>query len=232
VSFVILLPRLILLRNKWVYYTKYRDVPSVVQHIIRGRSDDLRPIFVFRTEVQDYKREALGRNMTKVKAIYQSCRKAWLNSQAFVSLKAQLDASPVLISKIVCFGLGSLAYPDESENPSSNTQHAAVESLIEYLKERTSGDIRCYAQDPGYLNSDKELLKTLGIDTIENPKGFFEVDEETLVVSIHPNVCEKQIVSDLQWRPAAMIWDTVGSLETEKALWDEYVNSTRWELDG
>ena len=86
------------------------------------------------------------------------------------------------------------------------------------MKKRTGEDIRCYAQDPSYLDCDKEFLKTICIDTIEDPKGFLEVDEKTLVVSVSPDVPVKQIVADLQ-RPAAMLWDTVGSMEDERAMW-------------
>jgi hypothetical protein len=182
--------------------------------------DDLEFVSVWRL-----KRNKYERNETEANALYQSCREVWLDSQVFLSLKAQLDALTVPMNKIVCFGLRTMAYPDECN---SVTQQAAVKSLIDYLKERTGGHIYFYAQDPAYLDSDKEFLQTLGIDTIENPKGFFEVDERTLVISLHPSVPVRQIISDMKWS-AAMIWDTIQSIEWYKALWGGVMDDHRQE---
>jgi len=170
----------------------------------------------------DMELQIRSRALTDMKAHYQSSRKAWLDSQTFLSLKAQLDSItfPVSINKIVCFGLGTMAHPYENKRPRSNIQHAAVESLMEILKKRHGDDIRCYAQDPAYVDSDKALLESIGIETIEDPKGFLEVDGKTLVVSVAPNVCVRQIVADLQW-PGAMLWNTVQSAGIEKEKWDK-----------
>ena len=100
-----------------------------------------------------------------------------------------------------------------------------------YLTKKNGGDIRCYAQDPAYVDSDKELLKTIGIETIEDPKGFLEVDEKTLVVSVAPNVAVRQIVADLKW-PGAMLWNTVKSMEIEKEKWDKTLSGNAWVVDG
>jgi SRR1 len=153
---------------------------------------------------------------TNAKALYQSSRKEWMRSQ----LKAQLDAItfPASINKIVCFGLGPPSSPHKHGRRRSNIQHAAVESIMENLKRNS--DIYCYAQDPAYVDIDKEVLKSIGIETIEDPKGFLEIDENTFIISISPNVPVRQIVSDLQ-RPAAMLWDTVGSMKDEKENWDK-----------
>jgi hypothetical protein len=166
--------------------------------------------------------ELVSRSHTDAKSLYQSSRKAWLDSQTFLLLKTQLNAVTfsISINKIVCFGLGSLAHPREDTRPRSNIQHAAVESMMEILKEKTGGGVRCLAQEPAYLDSDKELLKTIGIETIEDPNGFLEVDGNTLVISAAPNVCVRQIVADLQW-PGAMLWNTVKSMDVEMEKWDK-----------
>jgi hypothetical protein len=161
------------------------------------------------------------RSQEDTKAGYQPSRKAWLSSQTFLSLKTNVDSItfPVKVTKIVCFGLGSLA------RSRANTQHAAVESLISYFKGKTGHDVRCYAQDPAYSDIDKEFLKkTTGIDVIEDPKAFLEVNENTFVISVSPDVPVRQIVSDLQ-RPAAMLWNTVGSMEGEIQSWEEILFS-------
>ena len=45
-------------------------------------------------------------------------------------------------------------------------------------------DIRCYAQDPAYDAVDCEFLASIGITVVDDPKGFLEVDANTLVVSV------------------------------------------------
>lgn len=154
----------------------------------------------------------------------------------------------VPITKIVCFALGSLAPLDDSDSegsistsvspdtPTSNAspvrcsftrhvtrahaQHAAVETMLSALRNRgmAAEDIRCYAQDPAYDAVDCEFLASIGITVVDDPKGFLEVDANTLVVSVSPNVPVKQIVTDVQW-PAAMIWNTVALVEKEPEPW-------------
>ncbi|KAL4919049.1 hypothetical protein BDW62DRAFT_210001 [Aspergillus aurantiobrunneus] len=83
------------------------------------------------------------------------------------------------------------------------------------------GGIRCYAQDPAYNDVDKALLRSIGIEPLDDPKGFLEIDEYTLVFSVSPNVPVKQVVADVQW-PGAMIWNTV-SFEDKEARWEKKV---------
>ncbi len=79
--------------------------------------------------------------------------------------------------------------------------------------------IKCYAQDPAYNDIDQALLRSIGIEPLDDPKGFLEIDENTLVFSVSPNVPVKQVVADVQW-PGAMIWNTV-SLEEKEARWEK-----------
>jgi hypothetical protein len=191
----------------------YNNAQSLVSDVlIRGTSANWmrcqRPVPLSERETREF---------------YQSSREEWLDSQDFLSFKAKWN--PIMfdssINKIVCFGLGAISNPDEPSRRRSNIQHAAVKSIMEFWKQRNGGeDIRCYAQDPAYVDSDKEVLKSIGIETIEDPKGFFEVDEKTLVVSVSPNAPVRQIVADLQ-SPGAMLWDTVKSIEIEHELWKE-----------
>lgn len=86
-------------------------------------------------------------------------------------------------------------------------------------EEKEDEEIRCYAQDPAYSEADWSLLRSIGIQPLDDPKGFLEIDEETLVFSVSPNVPVKQIVADVQW-PGAMIWNTVAEEERE-ARWEK-----------
>jgi hypothetical protein len=199
----------------------YYSVQHVVDDIINcGVPFDLDPIHIGGTRWPIF-----SQSQADAKALYEPCRKIWLGSQTFLSLKAQLDAItfPIFVSKIVCFALGSLSPRPGSDGSSSRThaiQHAAVETLISYFKERAGHDIYCYAQDPAYSDSDKEFLETIGIDVIEDPNGFLEVDENTFVVSISPDVPVNIIVPDLQ-QPAAMLWNTPKPIHLEVQRWEE-----------
>jgi hypothetical protein len=129
----------------------------------------------------------------------------------------------IFVSKIVCFALGSLSPRSGSDGSSSRThaiQHAAVERSISYFKERAGHDICCYAQGPAYSDTDKEFLRTIGIDVIEDPNGFLEVDENTFVVSISTDVPVNIIVPDLQ-PPVATLWNTPKPINLEVQRWEE-----------
>jgi hypothetical protein len=88
-------------------------------------------------------------------------------------------------------------------------------------EEKEDDEIKCYAQDPAYSEADLSLLHSIGIQPLDDPKGFLEIDEETLVFSVSPNVPVKQIVADVQW-PGAMIWNTVAEEERE-ARWEKKI---------
>jgi hypothetical protein len=166
----------------------------------------------------------LKRTQAEAVELYKSYRIEWLASPTYKLLKAHLDkiAFPP-INKIICFALGTPSNLDDEGRRRSNIQHAAVESLIQILREKTGGNkvISCYAQEPLYDNSDRALLKTIDIEKMddpEGPEGFLEVDENTLVVSMGANIPVRMVVADLVW-PAAMLWDTVQSIDTTREQW-------------
>jgi hypothetical protein len=86
----------------------------------------------------------------------------------------------------------------------------------------TTSNIKVYAQDPAYTDVDIALLHSIGITPLDDPKGFLEIDAETLVFSVSPNVPVKQVVADVCW-PAAMIWNTVMPEEKENVRWEKQV---------
>ncbi|RDL35203.1 uncharacterized protein BP5553_07134 [Venustampulla echinocandica] len=166
--------------------------------------------------------------LSEVTSAFGQARQAWQKSDACRSLKQHLATATfsVSINKIVCFGLGSLTGTDKPHPSRSNTQHAAVETMAEVLKERSGRSIHCYAQEPEYNAVDKEFLETIKITPVDDPKGFLEVDANTLVISVNPNVPVKQIIADIQW-PAAMLWNTVEPEEAETREWEK-MESGAW----
>jgi hypothetical protein len=155
----------------------------------------------------------------EVRLEFASHEATWKKSKACKNLEQQLmTVSSPNISRIVGFGLGSLQWLGDRAGARSHTQIAALKTMAGILKKSSPHEIQCYVQDPMYCNVSKEFLQSIGIVVLDDPKGFLEVDENTLVFSVCPNVPVKQIVADLQW-PAAMIWDTVNLEESETRQW-------------
>lgn len=60
----------------------------------------------------------------------------------------------------------------------------------------------------------------MGIVPVEDPNGFLEVNENTIVFSQFPNVPIRQIIADIA-RPAMMIWKKVEPAAVTAVLWYE-----------
>jgi hypothetical protein len=126
------------------------------------------------------------------------------------------------ITKIVAFACGrfSSVTPDSRysrANARSGAQHALIFTLRDILSNMWVGDrktIKCYAQDPAYTATDKSLLEQAGVTILNDPEAFLEVDESTVVLSVSPSVCVRQVVADIA-RPAIMIWDPIKWNENE-----------------
>lgn len=149
----------------------------------------------------------------EVEAGFQTHRRKWLASEHCAQLESTLSQHsamiPAGVNKIVAFACCTMAVVDEMGRSAS--QHA----LVLYMRDFLSGlnqdkahEIKCYAQDPIYQDIDKAILKQQGISVLSDPRGFLEVDEMSVVVSVSPNVPVRQIITDLA-RPAIMIWDRV-----------------------
>jgi hypothetical protein len=154
----------------------------------------------------------------EAEAFFRTCCEEWEASEPCKQFRAILDAAkiPVGIAKIVAFACGTFSYisqkPVHSRGISrAATQHALILTVRDVLGKKQdggSGEIVCYAQDPVYSELDKEILQQSGIQILDDPAGFLEVDESAVVLSFCPNVCVRQVVCDIA-RPAMMIWDSV-----------------------
>jgi len=152
----------------------------------------------------------------------------WLNSEECRAIIQPLVSHPTSrkIRKIVAFALGSIAHAESNTIPRLTSQHALILGIASALQKAYNHKIECFAQEPVYEEADKLFLQEKDITVLNDPMGFLEVDEETLVISISPNVCVKQVLADLI-RPAAMIWDEVtpptsGEVEWKTRVVDGY----------
>ena len=130
-----------------------------------------------------------------------------------ISSVMKSPAIPSGIRKIVAFACGS-----PSVGPGCIPcvmQHILVLALKDMLsgKNGNAAVIQCLAQDPIYSDMDnsdmdKQLLGKHGITILDDPRGFLQLDESSIVISIAPNIPVKQIVTDLA-RPAVIIWNSI-----------------------
>ena len=147
----------------------------------------------------------------------------WMSSEQCTQLQSLdiLRRDVGRIKKIVAFACGSITRSGERSRGRSCYQHGLIKTLREILiqarhddvnltKEQREEQIQCFIQDPAYTDIDRKVLQNdYGIATIlENPEGFLEVDDSTLVLSFSPNVPVRQVVVDIA-KPAVMIWDRV-----------------------
>ncbi|QDS72142.1 hypothetical protein FKW77_004217 [Venturia effusa] len=158
-------------------------------------------------------------DLDQIRANFKTHGDTWLASQDCEDVvQTLLSRSTPRIRKIVAFALGSMARADGELIPRWTIQHALILGIADALRKEYAHEIRCFSQEPHYTDADKNFLREKGVAVLEDPMAFLEVDAETLVISIAPNVCVKQILADLT-RPAVMMWDEVTVEDPTQNVW-------------
>ncbi|KAL2130457.1 hypothetical protein VTI74DRAFT_6368 [Chaetomium olivicolor] len=115
--------------------------------------------------------------------------------------------------KIVAFGASrTLMEGDEHVEIRTGITEALQIELFNMLRTFLSvrlgmepGEIPCFIQNVGYLESDAANYPIKGgVRLLDDPLGFLEVDERTIVISLDADVPVRQIIVDIA-RPAAFI---------------------------
>jgi hypothetical protein len=153
----------------------------------------------------------------EVEEFFETNRQKWETSAHCKQLRSILASAnmPNEIKKIVAFACGKISFKPATmiythAIERSASQHALILTMRDALGAKL-GDpsgIACYAQDPAYSEIDKSVLEQYGIRILNDPEGFLEVDDETIVLSFSPSVPVRQVVADIA-RPAVMIWDRI-----------------------
>ncbi|KAI9693286.1 MAG: hypothetical protein M1822_005282, partial [Bathelium mastoideum] len=155
--------------------------------------------------------EVPTRSLEAVAESFKATLHAWESGEPCKQLRSALASTtlPCRISKLVGFACGSMATSSHEQQTTRRAfQHALLVTLVRFLGSESGSEVACYVQDPQYKTSDKTVLETYGITTLDDPKAFLEVDDATVVFSCSPDVPVKQVVLDLT-RPAVMIWNRV-----------------------
>lgn len=163
----------------------------------------------------------------KAQQRFREKRIEWEASEAGCKFKSLLDSADILsVRKVIAFACSPLAWDVEGCHRSL-VQHAATLAIRDHLLAKQSDTpdaIQCYAQDPQYTDTDKQVLQEEGITVVDDPRGFLELDDETVVLAIAPDISVRQITADLA-RPAMMVWDDVTDrgmefpMETDFTVW-------------
>jgi hypothetical protein len=150
-------------------------------------------------------------SLEDLQAKYSRIDDTWKGKPAFSDLTSLFGDANVKqkIKKIVCFGLGTMEMPGEM-SANNFLQHAIIKSIADAL----GGNVPVFLQDPAYTGNDTNLVSGLGMTVVNDPKGFLQVDTQTLVVAVHPDIPLRQVIADLA-EPAAMIWKDVVPPEEE-----------------
>lgn len=166
-------------------------------------------VYLFGKEEEIWDRKLAGHAFVKA-------RQAWEKSQNCKKFEAILSkVTGHKINNILGLACGSLSRPGR---PQSAFQHALLITAKNWLRKKglTDKTLSCYMQDPEYTSVDREILDGFGFQTVDDPEGFLKVDEQSIVLSIAPNVPVKHIIADIA-RPAIVIWFQVK--ETDTAMW-------------
>jgi hypothetical protein len=148
------------------------------------------------------------------------------------------DGNAKRVTKLVCFALGDLnskppdwwsiqneALPeDEQELDTSMIDGALLHhaialtmaNIIRFYAKPGDERVRLLAQDPGYCDETKDIIKDIGFEVVGEfgAGGFAEVDDESVVFSPFPKAPVKQIIADLA-QPLAFI-----HLKNDERIWN------------
>ncbi|KAK4121907.1 hypothetical protein N657DRAFT_647404 [Parathielavia appendiculata] len=154
--------------------------------------------------------------------------KSWEDSEDCKDLRSLLetrDRRLPKVSKIVAFACSTMAVVTDDEARRSRIihQHALMLTLRDIFSRQQqqpgegAPEIKCFAQDPSYTETDAAVLQETGITVLGDPRGFLEVDDESIVISFSPNIPVRQVIADIA-RPAVLAWNHVKSEPEEAAF--------------
>ncbi|GIK01975.1 hypothetical protein Aspvir_006018 [Aspergillus viridinutans] len=171
---------------------------------------------------QEPEPEPLG-NLNSGLEFLDTILRDWEGSEAWSGIKSTLSSLNLNTKIAKVIGMACGTFTPTLECPGSRrsaVQHALLLTLTSFLQESNlgTGEVACYVQDPGYSKTDRLVLEKSDIKALEDPEGFLEMDDASLVFSCGPNICVKEIVADIA-RPSILIWCTVKEEDPESPLY-------------
>lgn len=192
------------------------------------------------------RRDPQARPLEECLQAFDDLMAAWRKSDSFKHLFKVFStlSIPSNIDKIICFGLGSVtaysnlptyrARPVEElvtgTGPRGVHHHLAI-LLASILQERFGSRVQLYAQDPGYYDTDVEVLTRNGFRIVGQygAEGYAMIDERTLVFSWFCEVNTREVIADLA-RPAVIIVNEDSSRRGHKTDLASRIRSLDYEI--
>lgn len=144
------------------------------------------------------------RTLQEIENEFEQHRQEWERSEAMAALK---DTMAIIVKEhhfenVISFGLGSLQSVAESERRCSQLETAAMLTVMECISRccpdasvvitpaddlvllddgRDGTDlVRCFSQDPEYSDLDKQVLRSHGIEPVDDPQGFSLIGKNSM----------------------------------------------------
>ncbi|KAJ9347812.1 hypothetical protein DTO027B9_8819 [Paecilomyces variotii] len=203
----------------WTHVTKGGNVP---RRAVKTAEGELLP-------AEPPSRLTIG----ELKKQYEAHRQKWDESSTNETLnhvlRERLSQSMKNIDNIVCIGLGSPSgflrggwVDRRSVSLYQLAALAAIAGLFETL-DTQSAAVQVFAQDPVFNDFDKELLQSLGITVVEDPKAFELVNEGTFLYC--PGAERAHLDRILASNPAILFGGPLDNLSPEQEVLASYVQT-------
>lgn len=121
-------------------------------------------------------------------------RRAWQagdHYRRFMAVLSSVAVPPPRIRNIVAFACSTMdCAHDNNDNDKlpSDAQHALPLAIREFLlSAKGYRDLYWNVQDPMYTDADKQVLQSLGVTVLDDPRAFLQVDDATAVLSVSPD---------------------------------------------
>lgn len=165
-----------------------------------------------------FPRSPLNVNRERLRSRYDEWKLEWERDVYFSQLWAIVDAVrlPPNTAKIVGFGCGTVPVPSilSMVRSTDSVQTALMGMFRDRLRAENGYDVPCFVQDRGYQNIGMEAHPMEIVQILDDPGGFLQVDETTIVIAIRPDIPVRQIITDIA-RPAVMIWRPIDNFDPE-----------------
>ncbi|KAI9761331.1 MAG: hypothetical protein M4579_001121 [Chaenotheca gracillima] len=140
----------------------------------------------------------------------------WDKSKECTTLVAQVQRleKRVQVTNIVGLGIGSLHECFEKGIAERTGLQLAAALTIRDTLGGSTGPLTCVVQDPVYSTLEKDYLRSIGLEVVDDPDAFSRINAETLVINISTYFEMDWWIADGIW-PAAMVtndWENPRSL--------------------
>jgi hypothetical protein len=222
-------------RRAW----SYEDLQDLGRKYGEQRDDPLLPFTFTRIDIENENRhmDALSHDP----AVKRRAEEAWdmpkLKDSITKFLQQHAGSTAQHVDQIICFGLACPISPsqDTERTHRSYVQHLAACTIRDIIA-RSQGGVApsIFAQDPAYtVASISYLSENFGITVLPDPEGFRELDGNTFVITVAPDVPVRQIVLGMTHEsggPAGIFCNAIDGdgLESDGKFWAEDFTKRTW----